>query len=334
MRLIVANPRGFCAGVDRAIAIVEEVLRIYPTPIFVRHALVHNNEVVSRFEERGVRFVETLDEVPESGVVILSAHGSAPTIYDEARRRNLRLFDATCPLVTKVHLEVARHARAGRTVVVVGHRGHVEVQGIVGHYDASMGGGIHVVEDEDEARALHPSDPAHIGCVTQTTLAVDQTQGIIDVLVARFPALVRPARDDICYATQNRQGAVRRLAEDCPVIIVIGAPHSSNSRRLVEVAQRNGSTAYLVERATDIDARWFLGIGACGLTASASAPESIVASTIGRIRTLVHPLTVEEMGAPETIAFRLPAALRRPGDAAPDASTTGAPALGEERRVV
>lgn len=335
MKLLLASPRGFCAGVDRAVAIVEELLDLYDEPIFVRHEIVHNKAVVDQLRQRGAVFVENIDEIPRDAIVVLSAHGSPPKVHGEAKARNLRLFDATCPLVTKVHLEVARHARNGRAVVVIGHRNHVEVQGILGYYDNPEGDGAFVIETEAEASAFQPTRPEHIGCVTQTTLATDQTRAIIEVLAARFPKLVRPHRQDICYATQNRQDAVRALAKSCRVIIVVGAPHSSNSQRLIEVSRRCGARAFLIEESDEIQASWLSGVDAVGLTSSASAPERIVQSAIDRIRLLVRDVVVHEIGDSETVAFRLPFELRALGVAAIRHSELGqfiAPQLGHTTR--
>jgi 4-hydroxy-3-methylbut-2-en-1-yl diphosphate reductase len=310
LRLLIANPRGFCAGVDRAIAIVDEVLSIFGAPIFVRHQIVHNHSVVDKLRNRGVRFVDEIDEIPQGGVVVLSAHGSPPAVYEQAQQRRLKLFDATCPLVTKVHLEVVRHSQAGRTVLLVGHRNHIEVRGILGYYDNPQRGEILVVEDELGAMAVQPSQTEHIACVTQTTLAADQTKAIIDILASRFPALVQPHRQDVCYATQNRQDAIRNLAKACQLIIVVGAPHSSNSRRLVEVAERCGARAHLIESQDDICPSWLSGIDTVGLTSSASAPEHIVQLTVDRLRTIARGIDVEEVGTKEYVTFNLPASLR------------------------
>jgi len=310
MRLFIANPRGFCAGVERAVAIVDRVLDALGPPVFVRHEIVHNRSVVEALRRRGAVFVEAMEAIPPGAAAVVSAHGAAPAEHEAARRRSLRLFDATCPLVTKVHLEVARHARHGRSVVVIGHRGHVEVEGILGHFAAGGPGRIAVVADAEEAAALSVPDPARIGCVTQTTLAVDQAARVIAVLRRRFPALVEPVSEDICYATQNRQDAVRALARDCGMILVLGAPHSSNSVRLCEVAEAAGAEARLIERPEQIDPAWLVGRDAIGLTASASAPERLVQQAVRRIATLVPGVAVAEIGAPEQVSFRLPAPVR------------------------
>jgi 4-hydroxy-3-methylbut-2-en-1-yl diphosphate reductase len=306
MRLVLANPRGFCAGVDRAIAVVEDLLERSTEPVFVRHEIVHNRVVVDGLRARGAVFVETLDEIPDGAVAVISAHGAPPEVFREGARRGLRLIDATCPLVSKVHLEVMRHARHGRAVVVIGHRAHVEVRGIVGYYQWPDGGGIHVVENAEEARNLTVPIPDRIGYVTQTTLALDETRRVIEVLKTRFPHLVAPHSQDICYATQNRQDAVRHLAKTCELILVIGAPHSSNSLRLCEVAQDAGVPDRLVQYPADIDAEWLAGRSVVGLTSSASAPEHLIAEAIARIKSFYPNLEVEEFGEAEQVKFRLP----------------------------
>ncbi len=309
MNLWLANPRGFCAGVDRAVKIVEELIALEGAPIYVRHEIVHNRHVVDALSARGAVFVDDLDQVPAGALVVVSAHGAAPQVHAHARAAGLRLFDATCPLVTKVHLEVIRHARDGRAVIVIGHRDHVEVIGTVGHYDNPHGDGIHVVENEDEARTVQVPRPDHIAYVTQTTLAVETSAHVVAALRARFPALIAPRRDDICYATQNRQDAVRRLAARCSHVYVLGAPHSSNSVRLVEVAREAGAQALLIERADAIDPAWLAGVRHLGLTSSASAPECLVDEVIARLKVLVPALSVHEIGIPEQVVFKLPASV-------------------------
>jgi len=310
MKLILVNPRGFCAGVDRAIKMVEELLNIFPEPVYVRHEIVHNRVVVDKLRAKGAVFVDEISEIPTGAVAVLSAHGAPPEVYADAKQRGLRLFDATCPLVSKVHLEVARHARCGRSVAVIGHRNHVEVIGTVGYYDSTAGGCIHVVESTEEARRVEVPDPERIGYVSQTTLAVDQTQRIVDVLLTRFPRLVDPHSTNICYATQNRQDAVRTLAGDCDLIIVIGAPHSSNSVRMREVAETCGVETRLVERPSEIEPEWLSGRTRIGLTSSASAPESLVAGTVEYLLSLAPGLVVESTGEPERVSFNMPTALR------------------------
>ena len=315
MKLILANPRGFCAGVDRAIKMVEELLEIFPEPVYVRHEIVHNRVVVDELRTRGAVFVDEVSEIPPGAVAVLSAHGAPPEVYADAKSRDLRLFDATCPLVSKVHLEVARHARHGRSVAVIGHRNHVEVIGTVGYYNSAAGGAIHIVESTEEASRLEVPDPDRIGYVSQTTLAVDQTQRVVDVLRSRFPRLVGPHSNDICYATQNRQDAVRTLAGDCDLIIVIGAPHSSNSVRMREVAETCGVEARLIERPSEIEPQWLSGRTRIGLTSSASAPESLVAGTVEHMLFLAPALVVESTGEPERVSFNMPTALRGHGSA-------------------
>jgi 4-hydroxy-3-methylbut-2-enyl diphosphate reductase len=295
------------------VAIVEELLGLFAPPLFVRHEIVHNSSVVRTLEARGAIFVDTIEEIPPGSIVVLSAHGSAPSVYAAAKQRGLRLFDATCPLVTKVHLQIVRHSQAGRAVILIGHRDHVEVQAALGYYDNASGDGIYVVQNEAEARAVQLPRPACVGYVTQTTLAMDETDIIVRALAARFPQLVAPRGQDICYATQNRQEIVRRLCKSCGLILVIGAPHSSNSRRLVEVAERCGAKAYLIEDAGDIEPAWLRDADVVGLTSSASAPEHLVQAAVAHLRRLSPSLIVEEAGAEESVSFRLPQQLRALG---------------------
>src|SRR5437867_720472 len=278
--LFLAAPRGFCAGVDRAIDIVEMALEIYGPPIWVRHEIVHNRHVVEGLRAKGARFTDDLAEVPRGSVVIFSAHGVSPAVRREAAERALRPIDATCPLVTKVHLEALRYARQGFTILLVGHRNHVEVQGTMGEAPEAMV----VVESVAEAEALAIADPEKVAYITQTTLSVDDCRAIVTVLKRRFPAIREPAKDDICYATQNRQNAVKELAGRCKVLLVVGAPASSNANRLVEVAQNLGASAYLIESAEDIDPRWLAGD--IGVTAGASTPEEVVQACVDRLREL------------------------------------------------
>jgi 4-hydroxy-3-methylbut-2-en-1-yl diphosphate reductase len=310
VKLLLANPRGFCAGVERAVAIVERMLDVTDEPVFVRHEIVHNQVVVEHLRGRGAVFVEQMSEIPRDALAVVSAHGAPITVFREADERGLRLLDATCPLVSKVHLEVARHARQGRSVIVIGHRDHVEVKGIVGHYEHEGAATIQVVESEADAETVAPPTPGLLGYVTQTTLSVSQARNIIAVLHRRFPNIIAPHAQDICYATENRQNAVRKLAETCDLILVIGAPHSSNSQRLKETAQALGVTARLIERPEEILPDWLTGIATLGLTSSASAPEHLVARAIERLTGLSPGLVIEEFGAPEGVSFRLPAQLR------------------------
>jgi 4-hydroxy-3-methylbut-2-en-1-yl diphosphate reductase len=307
MKLLLANPRGFCAGVERAIASVERALDLFGAPVYVRHEIVHNRHVVESLRARGARFVESLDEVPEGALVMWSAHGVAPTVGEEAARRGLRVIDATCPLVTKVHLEVAEHARAGRTVFVIGHRNHAEVQGTVGHYRGA--GRIEVIENEAEAAAVRADAALQAAYVTQTTLSLDDTARTLAVLRTRVPQLAGPHKDDICYATQNRQRAVRELAQQCDAVVVIGAAHSSNSVRLREVAQAAGVRAWLVDSADPVERSWFDGCSTIGLTSGASVPEPLVQALVQRFRHWWPALEVQRIGTPEHVHFRLPRAL-------------------------
>ncbi len=310
MQIELANPRGFCAGVDRAIAIVDRALELFGAPIYVRHEVVHNRYVVDGLRERGAVFVEELDEVPDGATVIFSAHGVALAVQQEAERRGLTVFDATCPLVTKVHLEVVRHARAGREVVLIGHAGHPEVEGTMGRYDSSQGGAIYRVDSVDEVDVLKVSNPEELAFVTQTTLSVDDARLIIDALKQKFPRIVGPKKDDICYATQNRQDAVRNLAEDCDVVLVVGSINSSNSNRLRELATRLGKAAYLVDNAGELKAKWFEGVEMVGITAGASAPEILVEEVIARLREWGVESEIESEGQREEMMFPLPKALQ------------------------
>ncbi|MDS4058701.1 MAG: 4-hydroxy-3-methylbut-2-enyl diphosphate reductase, partial [Candidatus Contendobacter sp.] len=281
-----ANPRGFCAGVDRAIGIVERALDLFGAPIYVRHEVVHNRFVVDNLRQRGAVFVEELDEVPNGATVIFSAHGVSRTVREDAERRDLKVFDATCPLVTKVHLEVSRHARAGREVVLIGHAGHPEVEGTMGQYDESRGGRLYLVETVENVAALMVRDPTELAYVTQTTLSVDDTAQIVAALRARFPGIQGPRKDDICYATQNRQDAVKDLSRRCQLLLVVGSRNSSNSNRLRELAGKEGTPAWLIDGPEDIDPAWLAGKIAIGVTAGASAPEVLVRQVIARLREL------------------------------------------------
>ena len=305
-----ANPRGFCAGVDRAIEIVERALEAFGAPVYVRHEVVHNRTVVEDLRGRGAVFVDELDEVPDDAIVIFSAHGVARVVQETAKNRELRVFDATCPLVTKVHLEVAKFARDGRECVLIGHEGHPEVEGTMGQFDASAGGEMYLVEDEDDVERLEVRDPDRLAFVTQTTLSMDDTARVIDALRARFPAIEGPRKDDICYATQNRQDAVRGLAGDCEVVLVVGSVNSSNSNRLRELAEREGARAYLVDGPADLRPEWFEGVGAVGLTAGASAPEALVQGVVDRLLAWGATGAGEVAGREENVTFSLPRELR------------------------
>ena len=308
MDILLANPRGFCAGVERAIAIVERALEKFGAPIYVRHEIVHNRFVVDDLKAKGAVFVKELDEVPAGGIVIFSAHGVSKAVQADAARRGLRIFDATCPLVTKVHLEVERHRKAGREVVMIGHKGHPEVEGTMGQSQ----GGMHLVESVADAAALKlgageaAPEQTPVAYVTQTTLSVDDAAGIVAALKSHFPGIVGPKKDDICYATQNRQDAVKALARECDVVIVVGSPNSSNSNRLREVAENLGVPAYLVDTATQIDPAWLAGKRLVGLTAGASAPEVLVAEVVARLQALGGESVRTLAGGDEGVNFPLP----------------------------
>jgi 4-hydroxy-3-methylbut-2-enyl diphosphate reductase len=310
VRILLANPRGFCAGVDRAIDIVERALALFGAPIYVRHEVVHNRYVVDRLRNLGARFVDDLDEVPDDATVIFSAHGVSRAVQEEASRRKLDVFDATCPLVTKVHMEVTRYARDAREVVLIGHQGHPEVEGTMGQFDTAHGGRIFLVETPEDVARLDIEDPARLAFVTQTTLSVDDTSRVVDALRARFPELRGPRKEDICYATQNRQDAVKKLLEECDVLVVVGSPESSNSNRLREIAEKRGVPGYLVDGADDLRREWFDGKRCAGVTAGASAPEVLVKQVIARLQTWGGGEVVEIQGRPENVVFSLPRALR------------------------
>jgi 4-hydroxy-3-methylbut-2-enyl diphosphate reductase len=310
MRILLANPRGFCAGVDRAIDIVERAIELFGAPIYVRHEVVHNRYVVERLRSLGAVFVEELDEVPDHATVIFSAHGVSRVVQEEARRRELKVFDATCPLVTKVHMEVVRYAREGRDVVLIGHQGHPEVEGTMGQFDTSYGGRILLVETPQDVERLVVRDPGQLAFVTQTTLSVDDTRRVVEALRQRFPALASPRKEDICYATQNRQDAVKRLAQQCDIILVVGSPSSSNSNRLREIAQKVGIPGYLVDGPEDLKREWFDGKRAVGVTAGASAPEILVERVVHRIREWGGELPENVLGQAENVVFSLPRELR------------------------
>lgn len=303
MRIKLANPRGFCAGVDRAIEIVNRALEVFQPPIYVRHEVVHNKFVVEDLRERGAIFVEELDQVPDDNIVIFSAHGVSKAVRDEAERRGLKVFDATCPLVTKVHLEVVRYSNEGRECVLIGHAGHPEVEGTMGQYDERHGGHIYLVENEADVATLQVIRPDRLAFVTQTTLSMDDTSRVIDALKTRFPAISGPRKDDICYATQNRQDAVKQLAEACDVVLVVGSPNSSNSNRLRELSERMGTPAYLIDGAEDLKTEWFSECAVVGVTAGASAPEVLVQGVIERLRNWGAQMTEELEGRPENVTF-------------------------------
>ncbi len=311
-----ANPRGFCAGVDRAIDIVERALELFGPPIYVRHEVVHNRYVVDRLRGLGAVFVDELDQVPEGATCIFSAHGVSNAVVKEAADRKLRVFDATCPLVTKVHMEVHRYARDARDVILIGHAGHPEVEGTMGRFDASFGGHIHLVESVQDIAKLNVVDPARLAFVTQTTLSVDDTAEIVDALRARFPALATPRKEDICYATQNRQDSVKKLLEQCDVLLVVGSRTSSNSNRLRELADRAGIPGYLIDGPEDLRKEWFEGKKAVGVTAGASAPELLVQQVVEKLRSWGGEAPQETVGREEKVFFTLPRDLRRTDDIA------------------
>jgi 4-hydroxy-3-methylbut-2-enyl diphosphate reductase len=310
MKILLANPRGFCAGVDRAIDIVERAIELFGAPIYVRHEVVHNRYVVDRLRNLGAVFVDELDQVPDDATVIFSAHGVARAVQDEARRRGLKVFDATCPLVTKVHMEVMRYAREGREVILIGHEGHPEVEGTMGQFDDSFGGRILLVETPEDVERLEVREPDRLAFVTQTTLSVDDTQLVVDALRRRFPALATPRKEDICYATQNRQDAVKRLVERCDIILVVGSPTSSNSNRLREIAQKAGIPGYLIDGPEDLKHPWFEGKSTVGVTAGASAPELLVERVVARLREWGGEMPENVLGESENVVFSLPKELR------------------------
>jgi 4-hydroxy-3-methylbut-2-enyl diphosphate reductase len=305
MQVILAKPRGFCAGVDRAIEIVERALRVHGAPVYVRHEVVHNKYVVDDLRAKGAVFVEELTEVPSGSTVVFSAHGVSQAVRAEAQAHGLRVFDATCPLVTKVHVEVARMREQGREIVMIGHRGHPEVEGTMGQ----VNGGMHLVEGPADVASLPVKDPNRLAFVTQTTLSVDDASVVIDSLKARFPAIVGPKKDDICYATQNRQDAVKALSRQCDVVIVVGSPNSSNSNRLREVAENLGIPAYMVEGAAELDPAWVDGKAIVGVTAGASAPDVLVQGVVQRLCELGATEVREMDGISESVVFPLPKAL-------------------------
>lgn len=314
MQIKLANPRGFCAGVDRAIEIVNRALDILGAPIYVRHEVVHNRFVVEDLRQRGAIFVDELDEVPDGSLVIFSAHGVAKAVRTEAAERGLRVFDATCPLVTKVHLEVIRCAQGGAECILIGHQGHPEVEGTMGQYQQDHGGAIYLVENEKDVDSLVVKDPANLAYVTQTTLSINDTARVIDALRKKFPAIRGPRKDDICYATQNRQEAIQKLATDSDVVLVVGSVNSSNSNRLRELAERMGCSAYLIDGAHEIKPEWFHAASRVGITAGASAPEILVAQVVERLIELGGETPQELPGAEENIVFSMPKELRIPAE--------------------
>ena len=310
MKLLLANPRGFCAGVDRAIDIVERAIELFGRPIYVRHEVVHNTHVVERLRALGAVFVEELQEVPGGSTVIFSAHGVSSAVEAEAKTRGLTVFDATCPLVTKVHMEVQRYAREGRDVILIGHAGHPEIEGTMGRFDSSFGGNIYLIQSVRDVESFVARDPENLAFVTQTTLSMDDTTEIVEALRRRFPALSTPRKEDICYATQNRQDAVKKLLEKCDVIVVVGSRTSSNSNRLRELADRAGVSGHLVDGPDDLHREWFEGKRAVGVTAGASAPELLVQEVVERLRQWGAEIPEEVIGREEKVLFALPRELR------------------------
>ena len=310
MQILLANPRGFCAGVDRAIDIVERAVALFGAPIYVRHEVVHNKHVVDRLRTIGAIFVEELNEVPDDATVVFSAHGVPRVVQDEAKRRSLKVFDATCPLVTKVHMEITRYAREAREVFLIGHAGHPEVEGTIGQFDASLGGSIVLVQTVEDVATLKVRNPERVAFVTQTTLSVDDTADIVAALRARFPGLKAPVKEDICYATQNRQDAVKELIGRCDVLVVVGSKSSSNSNRLREMADKCRKPGYLVDGPQDLRREWFAGVDKIGLTAGASAPEILVQGVIAQLREWGGEVAEELHGRTEHVIFALPRALR------------------------
>ena len=305
MKILLANPRGFCAGVNRAIEIVERALEIFGAPIYVRHEVVHNRFVVDGLKDKGAVFVDEVSEVPDNSIVIFSAHGVAKSVQREASERDLRIFDATCPLVTKVHMEVVRHLKANRECVLIGHAGHPEVEGTMGQYEG-QGGKMYLVENAEDVEKLEVTNPNELAYVTQTTLSMDDTAEIINLLRQKFPAIKGPKKDDICYATQNRQDAVKQFAKQCEVVLVVGSTNSSNSNRLRELAERLGAKSYLIDNAEQIDPAWLTETNTVGVTAGASAPDILVQQVIQRLETLGGNQVKETSGIVENVTFSLP----------------------------
>jgi len=308
MKILLANPRGFCAGVNRAIEIVERALESFGAPIYVRHEVVHNRYVVNCLREKGAVFVEEVSEVPDDSIVIFSAHGVAKSVQREARQRGLRVFDATCPLVTKVHMEVVRNEKANRECILIGHAGHPEVEGTLGQYEG-QGGRMYLVETLADVTKLVVQNPDNLAYVSQTTLSMDDTAEIIAALRKRFPKIAGPKKDDICYATQNRQDAVKQFASECDVVLVVGSTNSSNSNRLKELAERLGAAAYLIDNASQIEHDWVKNAKSVGVTAGASAPEVLVQQVVAQLEQFGGNMTRETDGIVENVVFSLPKAL-------------------------
>ncbi len=312
MQILLANPRGFCAGVDRAIEIVERAIDAFGAPVYVRHEVVHNRYVVENLRRRGAIFIEDLADVPEGATLIFSAHGVSKKVQEEAKGRNLKVFDATCPLVTKVHIEVHRHAKAGYEIIFIGHAGHPEVEGTMGQYQTdNPNGGIYLVEKPEDVDKLQVHDENNLAYVTQTTLSMDDTQAIVDALKRRFPKIMGPKKEDICYATQNRQDAVKKLARNCDVMLVVGSPNSSNSNRLREIAEKLGKSAYLLDDASQLQKDWLENAKTVGVTAGASAPEILVQQVIAKLREWGGQMVEETPGVEEKVVFSVPKGLQK-----------------------
>lgn len=310
MDVLLANPRGFCAGVDRAIEIVERALKMFGAPIYVRHEVVHNKFVVNNLKKKGAIFVDELHEVPDGSTVIFSAHGVSKAVQEEAKNRDVQVFDATCPLVTKVHLEVVRYSKDGLDTILIGHKGHPEVEGTMGQYDNSFGGQIHLVENVEDVDTLDVTNADKTAFVTQTTLSVDDTSDVIDALRNRFPKIIGPKKDDICYATQNRQDAVKKLVVSCDLLLVIGSKASSNSNRLREIADKNGIQAHLIDGPEYIQDSWLENKKRIGVTAGASAPEVLVQRVIQHLKEKEKAVVTEDLGKTENVVFPLPKIFR------------------------
>ena len=311
MKIILAKPRGFCAGVERAVLMVERALEIFGKPVYIRHEIVHNRFVINQLRQKGAVFVDRIDEIPPRSIVIFSAHGISRRVHKEAKKRQLRIFDATCPLVTKVHLEVHKFSNEGRECILIGHKNHPEVEGTLGQFDKTKGGSIYLVEDTQQARTIKVRNPEHLAYVTQTTLSMDDTQKIIAILKERFPNIKEPPKDDICYATQNRQNAVKELMKQCDLILVIGSRNSSNSNRLCELARRSGIAAYLIDGTEDINKEWFAHVKIVGLTAGASAPETLVGDVLSLLSSWGGTQVSTTDGADEQVVFNLPSSIRK-----------------------
>ncbi len=313
MEILLANPRGFCAGVDRAIEIVDRAIDLFGAPIYVRHEVVHNKFVVDGLRAKGAVFIEEVHEAPDNATLIFSAHGVSLAVENEAKQRGLQIFDATCPLVTKVHMEVVRYSRAGREVILIGHAGHPEVVGTMGRYDTTYGGRIILIEKPSDVADIDVKNPSELAFVSQTTLSVDDTQDVISALRDRFPDISAPKKDDICYATQNRQDAVKQLCQSVELLLVVGAPNSSNSNRLQELGIRAGVESHLITRADDIKNEWMANKTRIGVTAGASAPEILVTEVINHVKSLSPDVAIvnEASGISETVSFAIPKALRK-----------------------